>query len=732
MTNSPVYLDYNATTPIDPAVAEAMQPYLTGIFGNPSSAHSFGIAARQAVENARSQVAGYLHCQPDEIIFTSGGTESNNIALQGLAAGFRHKGRHLITSAIEHPAVLEVCKYLESQGFEVTYLPVSLQGVVELSAVEKALRPETILISIMHANNETGAIQPIRQIAQLARSRGILMHTDAAQSVGKIPVTIPLLQTDAISIAGHKLYAPKGIGALYLRRGLNLPRLMFGAAHENNRRPGTENVLEIVGLGAAFARLGQNDDAARLAGLRDHFETVLQNFYPQITINATETERLPNTSSISFPGLEANTIVAALEDVAVSAGAACHSETIEISHVLRAMQVPIRQAMGTIRFSLGRFTTEAEISRALESVRRVVGPLLHPQENKDRLESAETIRLTHFTHGLGCACKLRPQVLGQVLQKLPAIQDANCLVGPESADDATVYRISPDTLLVQTVDFFTPIVDDPFDFGRVAAANALSDIYAMGGKPDFALNIVAFPSNRLPVSVLGDILRGAQSIADEAGISVPGGHTIDDTEPKFGWVVTGRVSQDKLWRNGGARTGDRLVLTKAIGTGILSTALKNGAVSLQTEQVLVGQMTTLNRRPAEIAAAFEIHACTDISGFGLLGHLLEMLRASGKSAKINHLEIQVLPEVVASAGMGFIPGGTKDNYSFTRESTEYPQDLPEYWKYLLNDAQTSGGLLFSLPAAQAAEMLDKLSAENIPAAIIGVIEDGPAARVKIR
>ncbi len=583
----------------------------------------------------------------------------------------------------------------------------------------------------MHANNETGAIQPIRLIAGLAHNRGILMHTDAAQSLGKIPVSVPLLQADAISIAGHKLYAPKGIGALFLRRGLTPHKLMFGAAHENNRRPGTENVLEIVGLGAAFELLGKIDDSARLSALRNRLETGLQRLFPSIVINAGETSRLPNTSSISFPGLEANTIVSALTDVAVSAGAACHSENIEISHVLTAMQVPVHQAMGTIRFSVGRFSSEDEIDRALELIGKVVGPMWVPTKNEAGPESGENIRLTHFTHGLGCACKLRPQILEQVLQKLPAVQDVNCVVGPELADDATVYRISKDTLLVQTVDFFTPVVNDPFDFGRVAAANALSDIYAMGGKPSFALNIAAFPSNRLPVSVLENILRGAQSVAAEAGISILGGHTIDDTEPKFGWVVTGLVSEDRLWRNSGAQKDDKLILTKAIGTGILSTALKNAAIPAETEQVMIAQMATLNRRPAEIAADFEIHACTDITGFGLLGHLLEMLRASAVSAKIKQQEIQLLPEVVASATMGFIPGGTKDNYRFTLDSTVYPATMPEHWKYILNDAQTAGGLLFSLPAAQAARLLERLQAENIPAAMIGEIEDRQPAQIRV-
>ncbi|MCD6333383.1 MAG: cysteine desulfurase, partial [Bacteroidales bacterium] len=248
MKETMIYLDYNATTPVDSQVAMAMEPYLREHFGNPSSTHSYGAEARLAVENARKQVAGLLGAEPWEIIFTGGGTESNNLAIQGAARALKGHGNHIITSQVEHPAVLEVCGFLETEGFEVTYLPVDYTGWVDPEDVKKAIRPETILISVMHANNEVGTIQPIESIAAIARANGILFHTDAAQSTGKIPVKVNDLGVDLLSVAGHKLYGPKGVGALYIRQGTKLARVIFGADHEQNRRPGTENVMEIAGL----------------------------------------------------------------------------------------------------------------------------------------------------------------------------------------------------------------------------------------------------------------------------------------------------------------------------------------------------------------------------------------------------------------------------------------------------------------------------------------------------
>lgn len=363
-----IYLDYNATTPLDPQVAAVMLPYLHNHFGNPSSGHNFGLTARAAVDQAREQTAALLGCPPDALIFTSGGTEANNHAIKGAAAAYRNRGHHIITSAIEHPAVTEVCRWLESQGCRVTYLPVDGDGLVSAQAVAQAITPQTILITLMHANNEVGSIQPIAEIAAIARRCGALLHTDAAQSIGKIPVKVDDLGVDLLSLAGHKLYAPKGIGALYVRPGVQLEKLMHGANHEQNRRAGTENVLELVGLGAACALIEQNlpDYARRMAATRDRLETGLQEYGgPAVRLNGPRRQRLPNTASVSFKGQAADALLSRLKYVAASAGAACHSDQVKISHVLAAMSVPAEYAMGTIRFSTGRYTTMAEIDAAL-------------------------------------------------------------------------------------------------------------------------------------------------------------------------------------------------------------------------------------------------------------------------------------------------------------------------------------------------------------------------------
>ena len=371
-----LYLDYNATTPIDPQVAAAMLPYVHDYFGNPSSGHSFGLAARAAVDQAREQTAALLGCPPEALIFTSGGTEANNHAIKGVAAAYRSRGNHIITSAVEHPAVTEVCHWLESQGCQVTYLPVDGDGVVDARAVAQAITPQTILITIMHANNEVGSIQPIAKIAEIAHHHGVLLHTDAAQSIGKIPVQVDDLGVDLLSVAGHKLYAPKGIGALYIRPGVQLAKLMHGANHEQNRRAGTENVIELVGLGVACELIDQNLPAyaRQMAATRDRLETGLREYYgPAVRLNGSRQQRLPNTASVSFKGRAADAILAGLKSVAASAGAACHSDRVEVSHVLAAMGVPEEYAMGTIRFSTGRYTTTEEIDAALTELRAAIG-----------------------------------------------------------------------------------------------------------------------------------------------------------------------------------------------------------------------------------------------------------------------------------------------------------------------------------------------------------------------
>ena len=508
----PIYLDYNATTPLDPVVIEAMRPYLEENFGNPSSTHWYGVQAKLAVEKARKQVAELLNCGADEIIFTGSGSESNNHAIKGVAFANRDKGNHIITSSIEHPAVSEVCQYLEHHGFQVTYVAVDEFGVVDLEALKNAISPQTILITVMHANNEVGTIQPVAEIAGIAKIHGVLIHTDAAQSVGKIPTDVKELGVDLLTVAGHKLYAPKGIGALYIRHSVKLEKLMHGADHEQNLRAGTENVLEIVGLGKAceIAKQGMEKNMAHMQKLRDQLYSGLRKRFPAVKLNGHPEQRLPNTLSLSFPNIEANILLDELEGVAASAGAACHSDSIDISPTLTAMAIPDEYAMGTIRFSTGKFTTEDDIKRAIGFISEAVARL-QPTEAEIAQAGLDfsDIKLTHFTQGLGCACKLRPQALERVLADLPVPDDAQVLVGLDTADDAAVYKLQDDIAIVQTVDFFTPIVDDPYHFGAIAAANAFSDVYAMGGRPVFALNIVGFPSNRLPMEILREILKGA-------------------------------------------------------------------------------------------------------------------------------------------------------------------------------------------------------------------------------
>ena len=367
----PIYLDYNATTPHASEVIDAMRPFLENQFGNPSSSHWYGLETRKAVDEARCQVAALLNCQPEEIIFTSGGTESNNYAIKGLAWSRREQGNHIVTSQVEHPAVIEVCKALEKEGFQISFLPVDEFGQVNVMEVEKALRPETILITIMHANNEVGTIQPIEEIARIARRRGIVMHTDAAQSVGKIPTDVEALGVDLLSIAGHKLYAPKGIGALYVRKGVPLARLLHGAGQEKGWRPGTENVLEIVGLWKAceIARRDLPGHLAHMKQMRDHLEQRLCRGIKDVKVNGHPENRLPNTLSISFRGVDASALLNAIQhSVAASAGAACHSGGVQVSPVLKAMNLPIEWAQGTIRLSTGRMTTQPEIDRAAQAL----------------------------------------------------------------------------------------------------------------------------------------------------------------------------------------------------------------------------------------------------------------------------------------------------------------------------------------------------------------------------
>lgn len=710
----PIYLDYNATTPVDEEVAEAMFPYLKEYFGNPSSSHWYGTQTKKAIENARKQVADLLHCQVDEVIFTSGGTESNNYAIKGVAFANQHKGNHIITTSIEHPAVLEVCKFLEAKGFEVSYLPVDEFGLVDVKEVERAITSQTILITVMHANNEVGTILPIEEIAALAQKHGIVMHTDAAQSVGKIPTRVDELGVDLLSIAGHKLYGPKGVGALYIKHGTRLEKFIHGAQHEQNHRAGTENVMEIVGLGKAceIANRDLEKNMLHMRKMRERLYEGLREMLKNMKLNGHPEKRLPNTLSLSFYGIEANTILSEIEEVAASAGAACHSSGVELSHVLKAMNVPMEYAMGTVRFSTGRMTTEKDIDEAIDIICKVVQRLGSTEVAPTESASTE-IKLTHFTHGLGCACKLRPQTLEKILADLHPPYDKKVLVGTETSDDAAVYLLDDHTALIQTVDFFTPIVDDPYHFGAIAAANSLSDIYAMGGRPLFALNVVGFPSNRLPIEVLHRILLGAQDKAKEAGISIIGGHTVDDIEPKYGLAVTGTIDPNRILRNSGAKPDDAIILTKPIGLGIISTAMKRGLADEETIALAIKIMSTLNLKASEVMSSFEVHGCTDITGFGLLGHLKEMSRASKVDAVVYHKQVPIISQVWEFVEGGVVPGGTLSNVDFIADTVEWKEKISQTTRTILADAQTSGGLLIALPSDQKAQLLLALQQNGV-------------------
>jgi len=357
-----IYLDYNASTPIDPAVAAAMRPFFEDHYGNPSSGHWAAAAAKAALETARGQVAELLGCHDDEVVFTSGGSEANNLAVKGVFFALRGKGDHIVTTRIEHPATVEPCRFLERLGARVSYLPVDGTGRIDPDDLRKAITPRTILVSIMHANNEVGTIQPLAECAGIAREHGVLFHTDAAQSVGKIPTGVDALGVDLLSVAGHKTYAPKGVGALYVRRGVSLEPLIHGAGHEGGRRAGTESALLAVGLGKACQLARDLAPMDRVRALRDHFWQQLQKrFGNRVALNGHPIHRLPNTLNVSFVGLVGAEILKRLDGVAATTGSACHSGRIELSPVLEAMGVPAEVGMGAVRFSLGRGTTQDEI-----------------------------------------------------------------------------------------------------------------------------------------------------------------------------------------------------------------------------------------------------------------------------------------------------------------------------------------------------------------------------------
>jgi cysteine desulfurase len=379
----PIYLDYNATTPIAPEVLAAMLPFLQEHFGNPSSSHAYGEAAHTAVDRARSQVASLIGCAPDEIVFTGAGSEANNLAIKGVAFARRAQGDHIITSAVEHPAVLETCRYLVDRfGYRLTVLPVDGHGLVNPDDVVRAIESGTVLITIMHANNEVGTLQPISEIASFARDHGVTFHTDAAQSVGKVDANVDALGVDLLTIVGHKVYAPKGIGALYVRNGTVLDSLVHGAGHEGGRRAGTENVPYMVALGAACElardRLA-NGESARIRTLRDRLHKQLHDAIPGLALNGHQDRRLPNTLNVSFPGLDGEELLARTPGIAASTGSACHAGRTEPSGVLLAMGIDRDRALGAVRLSLGHSTSPNNIQLAAaalaDGARTVMGTL---------------------------------------------------------------------------------------------------------------------------------------------------------------------------------------------------------------------------------------------------------------------------------------------------------------------------------------------------------------------
>lgn len=374
-----VYLDNNATTPVEPAVLEAMLPFFSTDFGNASSIHSYGQRCRAAVEQARASVAALLGCKPAEIIFTSGGTESDNTAIFGVVNAAPGERKHIITTKIEHNAVINVCQELQRRGVEVTFVPVSREGVVDPADIRAALRPETVLISVMYANNELGTVQPLEEIGRIAAEADIYFHTDAVQAAGKLPIDVERLGVDLCAISGHKLNAPKGVGALYIRAGTHLHPHTFGGRHERGRRPGTENVPGIVGLGKAceLAQKWITDDGPRVAQLRDRLQQTLLEQVPEARANGARAPRTPNTANITFFHIEGESLVIALDmkGVACSTGAACSSGAVEPSHVLTAIGMPPEEARASIRFSLGHNTTAEDVDFALSVIPGVIEKL---------------------------------------------------------------------------------------------------------------------------------------------------------------------------------------------------------------------------------------------------------------------------------------------------------------------------------------------------------------------
>jgi cysteine desulfurase len=374
-----IYMDYAATTPAHPEVVKAMLPYFNEIFGNPSSLHSYGQEARSAVEAARIKLAGFIGSKAEEVVFTSGGTESDNFAVKGVAYANENKGNHIIISSIEHHGVLEPCRFLEKRGFQISYLPVDKYGMVDPDDVKKAITSKTILVSVMHASNEVGTIQPISEIGKITREAGVYLHTDAVQTFGHVPLNVNELNVDLLSLSGHKLYGPKGIGALYIRKGTKITPFMHGGGQEEGRRGSTQNVPGIVGLGKAIdiAQQEMNDEAHRLISFRDRLITGLSEKIDYLKLNGHPQKRLPNNVNISIDFVEGEATLLSLdfEGICASTGSACSSESAEPSHVLTAMQIPAEEARCSLRFSLGKWTTETDIDRVLSVLPEIITKL---------------------------------------------------------------------------------------------------------------------------------------------------------------------------------------------------------------------------------------------------------------------------------------------------------------------------------------------------------------------
>jgi selenide,water dikinase len=560
-----------------------------------------------------------------------------------------------------------------------------------------------------------------------------------------------LLGVDLLTIAAHKLYGPKGVGALYVREGVNLRRLLDGADHEAARRAGTENVVGIVALGVACELAV---DYRLDVGLRDYFWTRLQEAFDDLVVlNGHPHHRLPNTLNVSFRGSTGGDILTRIPGLAASTGSACHAGTCGPSPVLQAMGVPDEIALGAIRFSLGRTSTAAEVDTVVDELRMIIekSTTNASASNTDGARFAKEcapatpcveplhepsndlpVRLTQTAKRAGCAAKQPPGYLLPLLGQIPAITDPNVLVGSATADDAAVYKLSDELALVVTTDFFTPIVDRPYDFGAIAAANALSDVYAMGGRPLLALNLVGFPDDKLSVAVLADILRGAADKAAEAGIPIVGGHTIKSEEPTFGLCAVGTVHPERALTNAGAQPGDVLILTKPIGLGVITTAAKNNEDDLGAIQQAIDVMKTLNKTAADVLSNFDVHALTDVTGFGLLGHLRNVTSASQVHAHIWADEVPVISAAREYVRRGIAPGGTHANWRFLREWVTYADDITKEEQLLLCDAQTSGGLLACVRPEDSPSLVRALQNAGVETAtLVGDIKQGSPGKITV-